>query len=440
MLGSMLCFIAGLAGASRATSFQGLMIARVIHGFGSGVCEALPVQLVNDIFFLHERGKRIGYYTVCLCLGSTGPLYAGYMLSGGYSWRLFFYVETAFAAALFIMAFFFVEESLYHRKLPTLSSPGKETSSDSHSTEGKLDGSQHIEEIASIPPRKSFLSTLKPWSVYDREAESIMTAIRSFTYFLVPAVFWVITSYGINIGLGGLAFNYTFPLKIVKPPYNWSQDNSGLIAVAKIIGFGSAIPFNFTSDRLAAYLTRRNNGIREAEMRLPVLLPAMIIGPAALVVYGFTAERDLHWFGYFAGVAMSDFAAFFYFSFTLAYAVDSYNANTSEMLIAMNLGKQAISFAMGSYLLDWILERGYALVIAGIFGSLLLANNLALLVFMVLEKGFEYSQQGVGSVGCIVRMLCMLRSCRVRRFGPTSRVLCICIYIPHVACILRCHE
>lgn len=39
------------------------MVARVFHSFGSGVCEALPVQLVNDIFFLHERGKRIGYYT-----------------------------------------------------------------------------------------------------------------------------------------------------------------------------------------------------------------------------------------------------------------------------------------------------------------------------------------------------------------------------------------
>lgn len=39
------------------------MSFRVLHGFGSGVCEALPVQLVNDIFFLHERGKRIGYYT-----------------------------------------------------------------------------------------------------------------------------------------------------------------------------------------------------------------------------------------------------------------------------------------------------------------------------------------------------------------------------------------
>lgn len=46
------------------------MGTRVLHAFGSGVCEALPVQLVNDIFFLHERGKRIGYYT-----GMTATLY-----------------------------------------------------------------------------------------------------------------------------------------------------------------------------------------------------------------------------------------------------------------------------------------------------------------------------------------------------------------------------
>lgn len=39
------------------------MAARIIQCFGAGICEALPVQLVNDIFFLHERGKHIGYYT-----------------------------------------------------------------------------------------------------------------------------------------------------------------------------------------------------------------------------------------------------------------------------------------------------------------------------------------------------------------------------------------
>lgn len=62
--------------------------------------------------------------------------------------------------------------------------------------------------------------------------------------------------------------------------------------------------------------------------------------------------------------------------------MDSYNANMSEMLIAMNIGKNAISFGMGYALLDWILSTGYAAVIAGAFAAVLLANNLCLLYFM----------------------------------------------------------
>jgi len=121
-------------------------------------------------------------------------------------------------------------------------------------------------------------------------------------------------------------------------------------------------------------------------MRLWVLFPGMLIAPAGLLLYGLTAQRNLHWMGYFAGVAMVNWSSYFYFSFTLAYAVDSYTANTSEMLIAMNLGKQAISFGMGLYLLDWILERGYAVVIGGIFVAVLLANNLALFIFVFAGK------------------------------------------------------
>lgn len=121
-------------------------------------------------------------------------------------------------------------------------------------------------------------------------------------------------------------------------------------------------------------------------MRLGVMLPAMLIAPAGLIVYGFTAQQNLHWIGYFAGVAMCNWGSYFYFTFTLAYAVDSYNANMSEMLIAMNLGKQAISFGMGSYLLDWILGLGYTKVISGIFCGVLLANNLSLLIFMFFGK------------------------------------------------------
>ena len=51
MLLSVLIYLLALIGASRSNSYGGLMAARIIHAFASGVCEALPVQLVNDIFF-----------------------------------------------------------------------------------------------------------------------------------------------------------------------------------------------------------------------------------------------------------------------------------------------------------------------------------------------------------------------------------------------------
>jgi len=138
---------------------------------------------------------------VCLSLGATGPLFAGYMLAAGYSWRLYFYVEIAFAGALFILAVFFVEESRYHRRLSAPASPRNDAALKSEDSAEKLEDLQNVEEISSIPPRKSFLRTLKPWSGIDRDAEFFMTAVRSFTYFPVPAVFWVVTTYGTSDSL-----------------------------------------------------------------------------------------------------------------------------------------------------------------------------------------------------------------------------------------------
>ena len=167
---------------------------------------------------------------VALCFGSTGPLYAGYMLAGGYSWQLFFYVVFAFAVALLIFAFFVVEETAYKRAKVPLTPPATTIETDK-----QLDAS-HTEVASTIPPRKTFVQTLKPWSGIDHEQEFWIMMPRSFTYFLVPQVLWVATSFGIYIGLGALAFNYTFPLKITAPPYNWSHTNSGLITVATFLG------------------------------------------------------------------------------------------------------------------------------------------------------------------------------------------------------------
>ncbi|KAI9706883.1 MAG: hypothetical protein M1820_004662 [Bogoriella megaspora] len=377
-------YVFGVLGCSQAKTFGGLMAARIIHAAGSGVCEALPVQTVNDIYFLHERGKRITYYTAALSLGSIGGLPAGYMLAAGYSFRLFYWVEFAFGIALLVAAFFLVPETAYDRKttVQSIKVNGLPSSRDGHEKQVDLSTSLVPSSAAAVdveveghtltvPPSRSYLQSLKPWSYYDRKTSFWLMILRSFTYYPVPVV---------------LAFNYTFPLLIVGPPYNWPATNVGLLSIAPILGYCLALPFSTSSDLLAARLTRRNNGVREAEMRLGVLLPAALIGPAGLVVYAMTAQRHLHWVGYFAGVVMFDWSALFFFTITLAYAVDSYTANASEMLIAMNVGKNAISFGMGFELLTWIQEHGYARVVAGAFGGVILANNLFTIVFMIWGK------------------------------------------------------
>jgi hypothetical protein len=165
---------------------------------------------------------------VCLCLGTFASLPAGYILAGGYGWRLFFYVEFAFGAALLLLAFFFVEETSYDRKAAVLKFPppvdaGKDAGKDAEKTSDIM-----TEQVlpttsdAVTPRRKSFVQTLSLWGRIDHDVPFFLMMARSFTYFLVPQALWVVASFGINIGLLALAYSYTFPILITSPPYNWT--------------------------------------------------------------------------------------------------------------------------------------------------------------------------------------------------------------------------
>jgi len=83
-----------------------------------------------------------------------------------------------------------------------------------------------------------------------------------------------------------------------------------------------------------------------------------------------------------------------------AYAIDSYNANVAEMLVIMNLGKQAISFGMGYGVLDWVLEYGYDKIIAGAFTVVLGLDTFAVLGFYFFGKKIRR----LTSVGPLARM------------------------------------
>lgn len=166
--------------------------------------------------------KLIITVQVALCLAALATLPAAYMLPTKYSWRLFFYVILIFAVVLFVLAFLFVEETSYQRNLPDGTTINEDHDSAS-STRDKPE-ERTVEHAPVITPlRKPFLATLRLWGRPDRTAPFFTLLWRSMTYFLVPQVLWVVTSFGIVIGLGGLSFNFVFPIKITAPPYNWPE-------------------------------------------------------------------------------------------------------------------------------------------------------------------------------------------------------------------------
>ena len=147
--------------------------------------------------------------SVAICLGAVAPVASSHLLIEPYSWRLFFYVVLAFAATLLVLTFLFVEESSYDRAAHQAALPTP--SSAYHSEAGEKasqDNLEHVTPVTSaIPTRTPFIKTLGFKGRYDPDVPFFKTIVRSFTYFLVPQVLWVITSFGIYIGLGAFVFN-----------------------------------------------------------------------------------------------------------------------------------------------------------------------------------------------------------------------------------------
>lgn len=66
--------------------------------------------------------------------------------------------------------------------------------------------------------------------------------------------------------------------------------------------------------------------------------------------------------------------------------MDSYEAKIPEMLIAMNIGKQAISFAFGYKVIDWVQAYGFIKMFSGVFCGAITINNLFVFVFLIFGK------------------------------------------------------
>jgi hypothetical protein len=160
------------------------------------------------------------------------------------NWRQAYWTCAGAGAGIFCLGFFFVTETYYDREEALKKYNVIQFTGD------KPAGQQvEEEESATIPIKKSYIRTLKPWSGINRKATFWVSAIRQFSFLGYPAVLWTIIYYGIAIGIGALFISFSFPAVIEAPPYNWSEDASGTVTLAGFIGVLLSLPIGPISDR-----------------------------------------------------------------------------------------------------------------------------------------------------------------------------------------------
>ncbi|KAF2853042.1 MFS transporter-like protein [Plenodomus tracheiphilus IPT5] len=374
---------------ARSNTYGSFMGACVVNGIGAGPSETLMPEIIADIFFLHDRGKWNTLYWV-VYMGSlmVGPIVSGSMTET-VGWRSFWWLNTAILILSFVMVVFMFPETRFRRALPVSSgqaSNEKTTSSaqsDNDSTSAEKTDPNRIEHIStarSVLPntanlentetaaRDPFLGQGKPakwqWKLFQPNANPFRSIAmdlwlpwKLFAFPIVEfasfVVSWSCSSF--------LTINLTQSQVLAAPPYNMKPMVVGFtnfaVMVGAFIGLFTAGPL---SDWVSARATKRNNGIREPEMRLPAMIPYVIIMFIGNIVVSFGYEHKWSWetiviVGYTcAGIQVAALPGI-----VSTYAIDSYKPVAGSLMVASTVNKNLWGYGLGKFITPWTIEVGF---------------------------------------------------------------------------------
>lgn len=96
-------------GVAKSESYAAALTCRMFMGLFASAGLCIAPAAISDMFYLHEKGKRMGLYTFMLvCAPYAGGIAGGsvqYNRSLGWRWSM--YVAAIMYAALFVLMLFF---------------------------------------------------------------------------------------------------------------------------------------------------------------------------------------------------------------------------------------------------------------------------------------------------------------------------------------------
>ncbi|KAK4688422.1 hypothetical protein P7C73_g1699, partial [Tremellales sp. Uapishka_1] len=373
-----------------AKSHGSFLGARAMNGIATATAETMMVQIIADMFFVHERGKWMGVYFASYFMGLfLGPVIAGNIAERA-GWRSFFWLSAGLAGLNLINLIFGAPETRWSRRAehpaPDVDLANiPNASSDINSSDDDKQAVRHVEHTLEDGPKdnvhpplglgrpsRAQFSLLQPIAS-DWKLTLFRDVLAPWTKFFNPIILWA----GFMVAGPAnllLLWNLTESSLLGAPPYNFTPSQIGYtnfaFAVGGIVGLITAGPL---SDYLAKRSTERNGMIREAESRLPALIPFCVLTIIGMVIGGIGYQRVWSWpsilvvaFG-FTGLCVTSIP-----TIAIAYAVDCFTPISGDIMVVATVLKNTLGFGMSYWVFDVEASNGiltvamiqFALVVA----------------------------------------------------------------------------
>ncbi|KAI7282566.1 MFS general substrate transporter [Hortaea werneckii] len=373
---SLLLALAYLWGAV-AQSFESLLWSNIIGAFAGSSTEALGASMVNDLYFLHERGTFLGFYVNAIAGGNTlGPLICGFVVTG-LSWRWHKWIAFILCAVNWVTVVFFVPETRYERPQTPQGTPiGRSNNppSPSHSANDEEVGAPVEKTLSSrskeVDPgvlrsssepirKKTMLQELSLWSGVPKDESLLKLFLRPFPLIVYPAVLYSTLGYAVSLAWV-LAFNVLSPFVLQAPPYSWQPSIQGLINIPGLIGnlIGAWLG-GWLVDRYANWRSKKNAGVFQPETRLHLLVIPTLLVPAGCLAFGYGVAEALHWTALFFGYGMVAVGLTAQPVATMAYVSDVYLPVNMDAFLLINGVKNIVAFGFLYGVSPWVEEDGY---------------------------------------------------------------------------------
>ncbi|KAH8669064.1 major facilitator superfamily domain-containing protein, partial [Xylariales sp. PMI_506] len=297
--------------ACAVASNIGMLVAfRFCAGFVGVTVITCGSGTIVDMMPAEHRGSAMALWSIGPLLGPVvGPVCAGFLVAAA-GWRWVFWVIAIAAGLATLLSFFVLRETyppeLLERKAARLR---KETGNDRYQSKLKKQGT----------PKQLFF-------------EAIVRPTRMFCF--SPIVMSLCTYIAVLYGFLYILFTtFTF---VYEDNYGFSSEGSGLSFIAggigNLLGLAST---GIVSDRIMQRKKARGETPQpEDRLSLLITVPAATMLPLGLIMYGWTADKHVHWIAPMIGTAIMGYGMMGVFMSVQTYLVDTYTSYAASVTAA----------------------------------------------------------------------------------------------------------